>query len=353
MLSSVSHKTNQQDQKDLLTTAEYLHAGFSRARQNAAASRKPPSKTNASEPSYYDFGRTDEISARLLSIDRPKSGKISNESHLPVMSSKRPLTAREREPEWDMVDAGKMFDFTCKFLEEHGILDTEPTTKNNQNSKKDIVPETIVRADSSAVRFGEDDPEFLHDKFMKNVSEILQQGVSRPGTAISHQRPRTATSKRSKSPGTHSSIEFKPGPLSEPTEKSRPNTSMSRQRPKTAPVVSGTRRGRKITDEEAKIVVEFLQKTQIVSRIRQHRPKTLADWKLEDQSRDRVWDANAFSVQSFMSEYIKSRTEAETSKIAKRQNSKLLPTVKSCDTINDPSVKRALTRPSTSQGKII
>jgi hypothetical protein len=76
---------------------------------------------------------------------------------------------------------------------------------------------------------------------------------------------------------------------------------------------------KKLTKEEVRFVVQFFQSNQLLGTSRGGRPRSLADWRRENQSADKIWDSKQFSVQSFMSEYIKKRTEQENMLMLRRQ----------------------------------
>ena len=87
--------------------------------------------------------------------------------------------------------------------------------------------------------------------------------------------------------------------------------------PKTAPtvpnkiIVRSNNAPHTMSPEEAKQVAFYLSRTPPFNERLRNRPATLADWKLEKQKGDIVWDYNAFRVDEFIQGYIKERAANE------------------------------------------
>jgi hypothetical protein len=120
-------------------------------------------------------------------------------------------------------------------------------------------------------------------------------------------RPGTSASKRSKSP--QSNVET----LIQTDHQAHvvPHEKDLKPIKKPIPVVvSGTRKGKKVSIVEAQYALDFMKKSPLLTTFRATHTKSLADWKLELQGKEKVWDPSAFSTTQFMADYIHKRETA-------------------------------------------
>ena len=208
-------------------------------------------------------------------------------------------------------NAQQVFKIAQDFLEENGLCDQllkpmvdldDVYTENETNHAKDSIQE-----DPQSVRFEEDNHEQLHQKFMKQVNNILaHRQISRPNTSdsVTLYRPNTASTGRS---FTHS--------IRNTRKIYEDNSQNLPQRPQSGSTVTNTRKDcrnsktkTQLTDmEQSKMVIEFLEKTPLLSRYRLRGPKSLADWRMMRKAEEQIWDSGAFSVGDFMRDYVKGR----------------------------------------------
>jgi hypothetical protein len=269
---------------DKLNPQEYLLAGYSR----------PTKILNVK-------GKQEDVATYSLTkkMSRPGSAKtaFSLSSHSTHVNRK--IRQGDKHIE---IDAHKMYDFTSKFMIQHGLDDPVLT---QLMKKTDSKSETEQK---SSIRFGEDDTEVIHRRYMKTLDDIITVVPSRPTTAYS---------KRSKSPGLYSNRQSNYETLLETESDSKSyekRLAIDKNKKKKIPVViPGTRKGKRLTRAEAKYVVNFLETSPLVSTSNQYvletktKPKSLADYKLEVRSRETVWNPSEFSTVKFMAEYIRQR----------------------------------------------
>ena len=274
-----------------LLPEQYLKSGFSRPIMSPFQIKKQKiiSESHVSfDPVVSDMSNMDKITLEKLKLQRPRTSRSS----MSVSRMNRPSTSKSVMSNTTQVNEDlnpqDIFEFTRGFLEKH---DRKVAMTDDKNRVKIDIPE--------------EDPAYLHEKFMKQMEEFMNS------------RPRTAASKRSKSPGTVSNNESTVcgKSVSLPQQQPLKNKTKAITQDNVPLVTPSKKNQQNLSKEQAKTVVEFFRKSPLVANLRLKNLKTLADWKLENQSKERIWDANAFSAQAFMSSYIKKRDQEEKEKM--------------------------------------
>nr|KAJ3422491.1 Cation transport regulator-like protein 2 [Polyrhizophydium stewartii] len=257
------------------------------------------------------------------------------------------------------IDSERLFALTIEFLEKHGLGD--PITRHDAsnddmlqvgpdgtyNREARHAERTAIEGRTKATKI-QQDPQQLHDAFMRFVSRCILRGPdgSRPGTRLDRRlRSSSATSQsslrpsddesegdlaRAQRPRTSTAQAIAAERLSvgkrsegEPaTAASRPATGVDRRgaggRPESAHsktrkvlIQSRIKRPHVMTLDEADLVRDFLELTAPFNELRKSHPPTLADWYLANHGKEPIWNSKAFSVKKYIMLYLKSQAAAE------------------------------------------
>lgn len=358
---------------------QYLNSGFSR----------PPIYTYAThqDASAYPIITPEDSASRSLGLYRPTSSRLVVSSP-PVLS--RPSTAsasilRNRRPiDLDWTAAQKIFEFTQKYLNDQERVEEEAikaeVMERRARQKSVAFIEQSKQPDGESTHQNQQpeksSEELEHENFMSKVNAILvnESIKSLPTTASSSlHRPKTAPSTRYKGSDTQSEqskfVQKKSSSAKEkgdsmtlprrastaqqkarPVPKTEPNEEAAK-RPFTAPIRSKQKKGSKLSVEEAREVMQFFETSQLFATKRlSDKPKTLADWRIAQRSGDASWNPSDFSVQAFMSGYMKKRAQAEDTLIRRASRmSTFVPVSKKAAAQKLPGIAEATDLPLAQQ----
>lgn len=297
---------------DILLPQAYSLNGYSRSHLRNPFNASYHKKTN---PSIYESKDTPE---NILELHAHKNIRT------------RPISFQYDR---SGINAQKVFKLTFDFLQENGLAErlTKPAVDLekiiSEENQEILDTENIINVpDQGMVRFEEQDPQILHDRFMKQVvSHTIHRSISRPNTSDSGTlyRPTTASTRRSASASAKGKAQIKEETdASVDSNSSRPQTGSTLQNSKKSLKKISKEVNQECDLDRAKFVVDFLQTSPLLTAYRSKGAKSLADWKMVKKTEEQIWDSKQFSVQDFMSEYVKIRDLTSAKHLSKGGNSR-------------------------------